>query len=156
VLSEGRISLKVATEVSELSSEGAIVQQSINIPALRVRRASSTVELPSGGSLVLAGLLQEQIRQNINGVPGLMNIPVLGALFRSRDFQTGQTELMIMVTPYTVKASSRQDLARPDDGFANPTDPQTILFGQLTRIYGGRNVARPAGAYHGSYGFILD
>jgi pilus assembly protein CpaC len=156
VLSEGRISLKVATEVSELSSEGAIVQQSINIPALRVRRASSTVELPSGGSLVLAGLLQEQIRQNINGVPGLMNIPVLGALFRSRDFQTGQTELMIMVTPYTVKASSRQDLARPDDGFANPTDPQTILFGQLTRIYGGRNAARPAGAYHGSYGFILD
>jgi pilus assembly protein CpaC len=156
VLGEGRISLRVATEVSELSSEGAIVQQAINIPALRVRRASSTVELPSGGSLVLAGLLQEQVRQNINGVPALMNIPILGALFRSRDFQSGQTELMIIVTPYTVKPRARQDLARPDDGFTNPADPQTILFGQLTRIYGGRNGSPPAAARHGSYGFIID
>ena len=155
VLSEGRISLRVATEVSELSSEGAINQQNINIPALRVRRASSAVELPSGGALVLAGLLQEQTRQNITGVPGLMNVPVLGSLFRSRDYQTGQTELMIMVTPYVVRPRARQDLVRPDDGFANPSDPASVLLGQLTRI----NVSSakpPRRTFHGSYGFILD
>jgi pilus assembly protein CpaC len=156
VLAEGRISLRVATEVSELSTEGAINLQFINIPALRVRRASSAVELPSGGALVLAGLLQEQTRQNITGVPGLMNVPVLGTLFRSRDYQTGLTELMIMVTPYVVRPRARQDLARPDDGFANPSDPATILLGQLTRIYATSAKPGPRRAYHGSYGFILD
>jgi pilus assembly protein CpaC len=156
VLAEGRISLRVATEVSELSTEGAINLQTINIPALRVRRASSAVELPSGGALVLAGLIQEQTRQNINGVPGLMNVPVLGTLFRSRDYQTGQTELMIMVTPYVVRPRARQDLVRPDDGFANPSDPATILLGQLTRIYATSAKPGPRRAYHGSYGFILD
>jgi pilus assembly protein CpaC len=155
VLSEGRISLKVATEVSELSTEGAIRQSNIAIPALRVRRASSTVELPSGGSLVLGGLLQEQTRQSINGVPGLQNVPILGALFRSRDYQTGQTELMIMVTPYTVRPTSARKIARPDDGFANADDPSTILLGRLNRIYGGR-AEMPKRAYHGSYGFIID
>jgi pilus assembly protein CpaC len=155
VLSEGRVSLKVATEVSELSSEGAISISGFSIPALKVRRASSTVELPSGGALVLGGLLQESTRQNINGVPGLMNIPILGTLFRSRDYQTGQTELMIMVTPYSVRPTSPAKLARPDDGFADADDPSTILLGRLNRIYGGRG-DRPKRAYHGSYGFILD
>jgi pilus assembly protein CpaC len=156
VLSEGRISLRVTTEVSELSAEGAIRQQTINIPALKVRRASSTVELPSGGSLVLAGLLQEQSRQNVNGLPGLMNIPVLGTLFRSRDYQKGETELMIMVTPYSVKPTKPQNIARPDDGFADPADPATVLLGRLNRIYGGPGAVMPARAYHGTYGFILD
>jgi pilus assembly protein CpaC len=156
VLSEGRISLKIGTEVSELSSEGAVRFSTINIPSLKVRRASSTVELPSGGALVMAGLLQEQTRQNINGVPGLLNVPILGALFRSRDYQSGQTELMIMVTPFMVQPRSRQDFARPDDGFANPSDPATILLGQLNRIYGGPGAVAPKRTYHGSYGFILD
>lgn len=156
VLSEGRISLKVATEVSELSNEGAVRLTAVNIPSLKVRRANSTVELPSGGSLVLAGLLQETTRQNINGLPGLMNIPILGTLFRSRDYQTGQTELMIMVTPYTVRPTSANNLARPDDGFANPDDPSTILLGRLNRIYGGRGAPMPQRVHHGSYGFILD
>jgi pilus assembly protein CpaC len=155
VLSEGRISLKVATEVSELSREGAILQQGISIPALRVRRASSTVELPSGGALVLGGLLQEQIRHNLTGVPALMNIPILGTLFRSRDYQTGQTELMIVVTPYSVRHTSPGKLAQPTDGFADPDDPSAILLGRLNRIYGGRG-EMPKRAYHGSYGFILD
>jgi len=155
VLSEGRISLKVATEVSELSNEGAIRLAAVSIPALKVRRANSTVELPSGGSLVLAGLLQQTTRQNINGFPGLMNIPILGTLFRSRDYQSGQTELMIIVTPYSVQPVARQKLARPDDGFADPADPSTVLLGRLNRIYGGR-AAAPVRTYHGSYGFILD
>lgn len=155
VLSEGRISLRVATEVSELSSEGAIRLASVTIPALRVRRANSTVELPSGGTLVLGGLLQEQTKQNINGLPGLMNLPVLGALFKSRDFITGQTELMIMVTPYVVKPVARQELVRPDDGFANPSDQSTILLGRLNRIYGVPGVNEPK-KLNGNYGFILD
>jgi pilus assembly protein CpaC len=155
VLGEGRISLRVATEVSELSAEGAIKFSNVNIPALKVRRANSTVELPSGGALVLAGLIQDQTKQNINGVPGLMNIPVLGTLFRSRDYQAGQTELMIMVTPYVVKPNARQDLSRPDDGFAEPADPSTILLGRLNRIYGGPAAGQQR-TYHGNYGFILD
>jgi pilus assembly protein CpaC len=155
VLAGGRISLKVATEVSELSTDGAISLGDITIPSLKVRRASSTVELPSGGALVLGGLLKETTRQNINGVPGLMNVPILGTLFRSRDFQTGQTELMIMITPYLVRPTSPRNVARPDDGFANPDDPSTILLGRLNRIYGGRS-DMPKRAYHGSYGFILD
>ena len=156
VLSSGRISLRVATEVSELSTEGAItLAGNISIPALKVRRASSTVELPSGGALALGGLLQEQTRQNINGVPGLANIPILGTLFRSRDYVTGQTELLILVTPYLVRPTSPNKLARPDDGFADADDPSTILLGRLNRIYGGR-ADMPKRAYHGSYGFILD
>jgi pilus assembly protein CpaC len=155
VLSEGRISLKVATEVSELSSEGQISQAGITIPALRVRRASSTVELPSGGALVLGGLLQEQTKHNINGVPGLMSVPILGTLFRSREYQKGQTELMIIVTPYVVRPTSPGKLARPDDGFADPDDPSALLLGRLNRIYGGRAAPRQR-VVHGNYGFILD
>lgn len=155
VLGEGRISMRVATEVSELSAEGAIRLSSVTIPALRVRRANSTIELPSGGTIVMAGLLQEQTKQNINGLPGLMNLPVLGTLFKSRDYITGQTELMIMVTPYVVKPSARQDLVRPDDGFANPSDQSTVLIGRLNRIYGVPGVNDPK-RLKGDYGFILD
>ncbi len=155
VLSEGKISLRVSTEVSELSSEGAIRLSTVTIPALRVRRANSTVELSSGGSLVMAGLLQEQTKQNINGLPGLMNLPVLGALFKSRDYLTGQTELMIMVTPYVVRASAQQDLARPDDGFANPSDQSAVFLGRLNRIYGVPG-ANEKTRLKGDYGFILD
>ena len=155
VLSEGKISLRVGTEVSELSSEGAIRLSTITIPALRVRRANSTVELSSGSSLVLAGLLPEQTKQNINGLPGLMNLPVLGTLFKSRDYLTGQTELMIMVTPYVVKANAAQDLVRPDDGFSNPSDQSAVFLGRLNRIYGVPGTNEPK-RLKGDYGFILD
>jgi pilus assembly protein CpaC len=155
VLSEGRISLKIGTEVSELSADGAIKLTSITIPALKVRRASSTVELPSGGSLALGGLLQEQTKQNINGIPALMNLPVLGPLFKSRDYQTGQTELVIIVTPYIVNPVAQRELSRPDDGFADPTDPQTVFLNQLNRTYGLRGTA-DARSYRGNYGFIND
>jgi len=155
VLSEGKISLRVATEVSELSSEGAIRLSSVTIPALRVRRANSTVELSSGASLVLAGLLQEQTKHNINGLPGLMNLPVLGTLFKSRDYLSGQTELMIMVTPYVVRGTAQQELVRPDDGFSNPSDQSAIFLGRLNRIYGVAGTNDPK-RLKGNYGFILD
>lgn len=154
VLAEGRISMKVGTEVSELSAEGAIKLASITIPALKVRRASSTIELPSGGSLVLGGLLQEQTKQSINGVPALMNLPILGPLFKSRDYMTGQTELVIMATPYIVNPSAPRDLSRPDDGFADPSDPQVVFMNQLNRTYGLRGSADALA--RGNYGFIND
>jgi pilus assembly protein CpaC len=163
VLSEGRISLKVMTEVSDLSSENSITQtvpgttDSLTIPSIRTRRADTTVEIPSGGSLALAGMIQEQTKQAINGLPGLMQVPILGALFKSRDYINHQTELMILVTPYVVRAVAQKQLSRPDDGFADPNDPQAVLLGRLNRIYGARpKVPQAAKNYHGKYGFILD
>jgi pilus assembly protein CpaC len=164
VLAGGRISLKVMTEVSELSSENALtLTQSIGngqtttltIPSIKTRRADTTVELPSGGTLALAGLIHEQTKQHINGIPGLMQLPILGALFKSRDFVNRQTELVVMVTPFIVRAVAQKQLARPDDGFADPNDAAAILLGQLNRIYGPTKVDQKQ-IYHGKYGFILD
>ena len=156
VLSEGRISLRVGTEVSELTSEGAVQISGLTIKALRVRRASSTVEMSSGGSIVMAGLIKEETKQTVNGTPGLMNIPVLGTLFRSRDYQAGQTELMVIVTPYVVNQVARSRLQTPDEGFAAASDPSTIFLGRLNRVYGVAGRVDPRRPYHGSYGFIID
>jgi pilus assembly protein CpaC len=156
VLSEGRISLRVKTEVSELSNEGAIsVEGGLSIPALKVRRAETTMELPSGGSMVMGGLLQDDIRQAINGVPGLKNLPILGSLFRSRDYLRQETELVIIVTPYLVKPVGRPALSRPDDGFSTSTDANALLLGHLNNIYGGPGNA-PTGSYQGHYGYIYE
>jgi pilus assembly protein CpaC len=156
VLSEGRISLKVVTEVSELSTEGAIVNSGFTIPGLKVRRAETTVEIPSGGALALAGMIAEQTRQQINGFPGLMQLPILGSLFKSRDYLNRQSELMILVTPYIVRPVSQKDLSRPDDGFADASDPSTVFLGRLNRLYGIAGKVDPNRAYRGQYGFILD
>jgi pilus assembly protein CpaC len=168
VLSGGRISLKVMTEVSDLSLQNSIPltfpgsTTTLTIPSIQTRRAETTVEIPSGGSLALAGMLQEQTRQAINGLPGLMQVPILGALFKSRDYLNHQSELMVLVTPYIVRAVAEKDLSRPDDGFADPSDPQTVFLGRLNRIYGaaGKHPAsgkvEPVHGYHGKYGFILD
>jgi pilus assembly protein CpaC len=156
VLGEGRISLRVLTEVSELSSEAAVQIAGLTIPSLRTRRAETTVEMPSGGSLAMAGMIQEQTKQQINGLPGLMQLPVLGALFKSRDFINRQTELVVLVTPYVVRAVAQKHLARPDDGFADASDPATILLGRLNRLYGARAPVDAKTTYRGNYGFILD
>jgi pilus assembly protein CpaC len=157
VLSEGRISLRMSTEVSELDPvNGVKLGNLINIPGIKTRRASSTIELPSGGSLVMAGLIKETNKQAIDGTPGLMNVPVLGTLFRSRDFQAGQTELMIIVTPYVVNPVARTQLQTPDEGFAPASDPSTILLGRINRIYGVAGKIDPTRPYHGTYGFIID
>jgi pilus assembly protein CpaC len=159
VLSEGRISLHVMTEVSEISTENALQGGAggTTIPSIKTRRAETTLEIPSGGAMAMAGLIQQQTKQAINGLPGMMEIPVLGTLFRSRDFINNQTELMVLVTPYIVRAVAQKDLSRPDDGFAAPSDPQAQLLGNLNRIYGvpGRN-QEPASSYRGTYGFITD
>jgi len=166
VLTEGRISLRVMSEVSELSNENSLtLSQSVNagvtntvtIPSIRVRRAETTLEIPSGGSMAMAGLIQEQTKQAVNGFPGLTQLPILGSLFRSRDFVNNQTELMVLVTPYVVRAVAQKDLSRPDDGFAAASDPQADLLGSINRIYGvpGRST-EPAQNYRGTYGFITD
>jgi pilus assembly protein CpaC len=161
VLAEGRISLRVMTEVSELSNENAItltqaVGNSLTVPSIRTRRAETTLEIPSGGSMAMAGLIQEQTKQAINGLPGLAQLPVLGSLFRSRDYVNSQTELMVLVTPYVVRAVAQKDLSRPDDGFADASDPQSDLLGSINRIYGVPGRVEPARNYRGTYGFITD
>jgi pilus assembly protein CpaC len=155
VMSEGLISLRVNTEVSELSNEDAITVNGGTVPSLKVRRAETTVELPSGGSMVMAGLIQDTTKQHINGFPGLMNLPVLGQLFRSRDFQSDETELVVIVTPYVVDPVNEKQLATPLDRFNVATDRQTILLGRLNKVYGASGLS-PKGVYHGNVGFIVE
>ncbi len=155
VLSEGRISLKIETEVSELSNQGAVSLSGFSIPAIRKREAKSTVELPSGGTIALAGLISEDTRQNIDGLPGIKDIPILGTLFRSRDYIKNESELVVIVTPYLVKPTSRQQLAIPTDGLAAATDMKANFLGHLNRIY-GKSEALPDGGLKGDYGFIVE
>lgn len=150
VMSGGRISLKLSTEVSELTTEGAIstgdtpirnqdgtttVIRGINIPALQVRRAETTLEMSSGSSIVMAGLIQERSRQAIEGIPGAMNAPVIGSLFRSRDFLNNETELVVIVTPYLVRPTSPDQLRTPADGFMNASERDSLLMGRLNALY---------------------
>jgi pilus assembly protein CpaC len=165
VLGEGRISLRVMTEVSELSNDNAITvsqalsgnsTNSITIPSIRTRRAETTLEIPSGGSMAMAGLIQKQTKQAVNGLPGLDQVPVLGALFRSQDFVNDETELMVLVTPYVVRAVAQKELSRPDDGFAPASDSQSTLLARINRIYGVAARADQVGGYQGNFGFIID
>jgi len=155
VLSEGRISLHVATEVSELNPANSVTVAGTTVPGLTVRRADTTAEVSSGGTLVMAGMLEEQTRHTITGIPGVMSLPVLGALFSSNDYLNNQTELVVLVTPYIAHAVAQKDLSRPDDGFADPSDPASMLLGRLNRIY-GVTASPPNLPYHGKIGFILD
>jgi pilus assembly protein CpaC len=156
VLTEGRISLRVMTEVSEVSNENSINISGISVPSIKTRRAETTLEIPSGGAMAMAGLIQDQTKQAVNGLPGLSTLPVLGSLFRSRDFVNNQTELMVIVTPFIVRAVAQKDLSRPDDGFAAASDPQADLLGSINRIYGVPGRTEPASNYRGTYGFITD
>ena len=128
----------------------------LNIPAFTVRRADTTVELPSGGSLVMAGLLQENMRQTMNGIPGLKDVPVLGQLFRSRDYQSSETELVIIVTPYLVDPTHESKLVDPAKGFVAASDMQGILMGKLVSTYGLANAGVEEKTLQGPLGFIID
>ena len=155
VLSEGRISLKIETEVSELTSQGAVTLSGISIPALRKRQAKSTVELPSGGTLALAGLISDDTRQNIDGLPGAKDIPILGTLFRSREFIKSETELVVIVTPYLVKPTSRSQIAAPGTGLQPASDRKANFLGELNTIY-GKGANPPDGGLKGDYGYIVE
>jgi len=151
VLSDGRISLSISAEVSELSTEGAVTMNGISIPALKVRKASTTLEMPSGATLAMAGMLSDDTRQSVEGIPGLKNVPVLGQLFRSNDFRRRETELVILVTPYLATHMTKTQAARPDKGFAPTSDLKSIFFGHLNRLYGPIN----APPLDGEFGFII-
>ena len=156
VMSEGRISLKISTEVSDISTDVNVsLGVGVTIPSLNVRRAETTVELPSGGSIAMAGLIKDSTRADITGTPYLKNLPILGALFRSRDFQQNQSELVVIVTPYVVNPVQEQELALPTEGLINATDRQGILLGRLNKVYGSPG-KKPAGVYHGNVGYIVD
>src|SRR6202046_2186286 len=158
VMTEGRISLRVMTEVSEILLDNALTGGAggTTIPSVKTRRAETTLGIPSGGSMAMAGLIQEQTKQAVNGLPGIDQLPLFGQLFRSQDFINNQTELMVIVTPYAVRAVSQKELWRPDDGFAPATDAQSALFAQITRLYGVAGRSEPAGSYQGNFGFIID
>lgn len=162
VMSGGRISLKLSTEVSELSSLGAFTlsngsaSSALTVPGLSVRRAETTVELPSGGSLMIAGLLQQTSKQAIDSLPGMTNMPILGSLFRSRDFQNGETELVIIVTPYIVDPAKPRDLQTPADGLDLAGDMSTVLLGRLNQVVKAPPGANAGRAYQGPVGYVIE
>ncbi len=165
VLSPGRISLRIETEVSEPTFEGSSAFggtidsggngiPGMNVLGIRRREASTSVELPSGGSIVIAGLVKDDIRQAVSGLPGLSKIPIFGTLFRSKDFVRNETEMVIIATPYLVRPVARNALSRPDDNFNATNDAASFFLGKVNKIYGRKEEAMPSGNYHGSIGFI--
>jgi pilus assembly protein CpaC len=161
VLSDGRISLKISTEVSDISTIGAFSlggggpnTPTLSVPGVTVRSAETSVELQSGSQMMIAGLLRDDTRQNVDGIPGLKDLSVLGALFRSRDYQTGQTELVVIVTAYIVDPVAAGKLQTPIDGMQAASDAEAILLGRLNSVY---KVTPPAGrTYQGPYGHVID
>lgn len=146
VLSSGRISLRIQTKVSEpvAGATGA---------EYRRRDAETVVELPSGGSIALAGLIRDDVQQSMNGTPVASKVPIFGALFRTKSIERNETELVIIATPYLVKPVGRNALARPDDNFNPANDAASVFLGQVNQIY-GRKSNLPAQRYEGSVGFI--
>jgi len=130
VLGNGQINMRIKPEVSQLSSNGAITLQGFNIPALSTRRIETTVELGSGQSFAIAGLLQNSVTHDLEKFPWLGDIPVLGALFRSSEFRRQETELVVIVTPYIVQPHNGGTMPLPTDGFQVPDDYDRYVKGQ--------------------------
>ena len=159
VLSEGRISLNISTEVSEPTTEGSFETGGLasDILGLRVRRANTVVELPAGGSLVIAGLIREESRQSTDGIPGAKDIPGFGALFRNRDDLTTQSELVVIVTPYLVDPTHPDKLQTPLDGFVPSNDTNSLLFGKLNKVYAADGRSKiAADSLSGPFGHVVD
>lgn len=145
VLSNGRISIRVRPEVSELSSQGSVVLDGFQIPALTTRSAETSIELGSGESFMIAGLLQNSAQHSIEQIPGVGDMPIIGNLFRSNAFQRGETELVIVVTPYLVQPVNDRDIRLPTDGYGVPgAAEQTLLGREVSRQPGTRPMPRPA------------
>lgn len=147
VLSSGRISLRIQTTVSEP------VVNSVR-PEFRKRTMETVVELPSGGSMALAGLIRDDIQQTMEGTPGASKLPLVGALFRSKGIERNETELVVIATPYLVRPVARNALSRPDDNFSAASDAASVFLGHVNRIYGRRDAAAPQRQYEGNVGFI--
>jgi pilus assembly protein CpaC len=160
VLSNGRISIRVRPEVSELSQQGAVNIDGFTIPALTVRRAETTVELGSGQSFMIAGLMSNNAQSSISKTPGVGDLPIIGNLFKSNEFRKGQTELVIVVTPYLVRPVNDRDIVLPTDGFRAPTTSDYLLLnrensGQTGAVRPGPRAAgegAPPPQISGAYG----
>ena len=152
VRSKGAISVTLATSVSDVNRALGVG----DIPGFLQRAATTTIDLPSGASFAIAGLLQEDIQETVEGVPALKEAPVLGQLFRSQNFQSRQTELVIIATPYLVEPSTLAELTDPGEGFVPPTMVQQALLGQLEVAYGVHRRASAEARLQGPLGFILD
>lgn len=152
VLANGRISIRVAPEVSELSSQGAVVLDGFSIPALTIRRAETTVELGSGESFMIAGLMSNNANNTIDKTPGVGDIPILGSLFRSTAFQRGETELVIVVTPYLVEPVNDRDIVLPTDGYANPNAVEQWLLHRDSAGASGATRPMPTAASNSATG----
>ena len=180
VLSSGRISLKISTEYSELTNIGGFSLNSgttsntttasstttngatttgqgitLSVPGLNVRRAETVVELPSGGAMMIAGLLESTNKQSISGLPGLGQLPVLGALFRSRDYLQGESELVVIVTPYIVKPTRPDLLQTPADSLQIADDGSAYLLGQLNKGFDRPAAPLPGKSYQGPFGYVV-
>lgn len=158
VLSAGRIALKLRSEVSDISANGAVSvpitsTATVTIPATSVRRAETSIELPSGGSFMIAGLIQEDTRRAVSGFPWLQKLPILGALFSSRDFLNDQTELVMIVTAYLVAPASPSELTRPDENLFMANDAEAHFLNRLTKVYGTEGQVPGAAA---QVGFTFD
>lgn len=160
VLSENRISLQVKTEVSELTKEETVTVGSggaaLAIPGLKVRRSETTIELPSGGTMAMAGLLRDELRKSIDGFPGLKDLPVLGTLFRSNDYKRNQTELVIFITPYIVKPVSRAQVEDPGQNLDVAHDGTSYFLGAINRRYDLSGQAGRRTKYYGRYGYSYE
>ncbi|AGA65276.1 Type II/IV secretion system secretin RcpA/CpaC, Flp pilus assembly [Liberibacter crescens BT-1] len=154
VLAPGRISLRIQTEVSEPVTPNAIATASTP-PEFRTRRTETTVELPSGGSIALAGLIKSETQHGTLGVPVLSQIPILGALFRNKSLDRNETETVIIATPYLVKPVSRNSLSRPDDNFTLESDPTSFFLNRVHKVYrSGMDIPKAQRPYQGTIGFI--
>ncbi|SCW88915.1 pilus assembly protein CpaC [Rhizobium mongolense subsp. loessense] len=148
VLSSGRISIEISTSVSEPTTS-----VSGSTPTYGKRSTKTTVELPSGGSIALAGLIRDNVSQTSNGTPGLKKLPLVGTLFRQRSFERNETELVIIATAYLVRPTARNSLARPDDNFSPADDASEIFMDRVNKLY-GRAASEPQRPYAGNVGFI--
>ncbi|MFN3077739.1 MAG: type II and III secretion system protein family protein [Alphaproteobacteria bacterium] len=154
VVAPGRISLKMSSEVSAIDPSVTVAIQGTQIHGLKVRRADTSVELASGASLMIAGMLQNDMTEALNGMPGIMDIPILGALFRSSSFQRRESELVIMVTAYVVQPQDNNRLALPTDGMVPASDLELYLLGRLFHVYAGGGPP-PAESVQGPIGYIM-
>lgn len=163
VMAKNRISLKIATEVSRISTENVLTlpvnagTTTVDVVGLSVRRAESTVNLPSGGGLMIAGLLQNDEFTTVDGIPWLQDVPILGTLFRSPRFQQNQSELIVLVEAYIVRPveGEKEKLALPTDGFVSPSDLDLLLFGRLYKQYGNDKTRSVSPLLRGPLGYLM-
>ncbi len=156
VLSENRIRMSVQPEVSEIATENAVVISGFTIPSISTRRAKTTVELAPGESFMIAGLIKDQMRATIDQLPGVKELPVLGALFRSTEFKRNETELVIAVTPYIVDPLKGTDVKLPTDNFRTASQMEMFFYGALGSLSGNAQTISQSPGLEGPIGFMVD